>query len=219
MKPATPHPKTGMSQVSEAAVSARETARRSDGRFGASTTPEAADVALDSAPAAPGRMDHHVIIERQYSDDLVIGYATRGDAEAALTDDLFIDGLCEDDCLDAYTSAEVPQHLDEFEVVIPPRADGPGSEEAFEQRFRPHVNEGGSLLEFEDVKGLDEHHVWTVMADGGETDHWYTEPGFHVVNKMGYVTTEVPWNDSTGTYIWFEADEDEYDELRDDYGD
>lgn len=63
----------------------------------------------------------HLVIERQYGPAVVIRYDNRAQAEKALVDDLFVDGLCEEDCLDAYTCAEVPTSLGDVEFVLPPQ--------------------------------------------------------------------------------------------------
>ena len=37
-------------------------------------------------------------------------------------------------------------------------------------------------------------YLWTVLeSDTGRSDAWYITPGFHLVNRVGYVITEVPW--------------------------
>lgn len=60
---------------------------------------------------------HYIVIDRQHSAGLAIQYPNLALAEDALTDSPFIDGLCAEDCLDAYTYPEAPEG---FEVVIPP---------------------------------------------------------------------------------------------------
>ena len=42
------------------------------------------------------------------------------------------------------------------------------------------------------------------MVDSGdESDgNWYAQPGFYVVNKLGYVMTRKPWSDSTPDAIY-----------------
>lgn len=58
----------------------------------------------------------YIIIERQDSQDLAIMYPDQATAEAAM-DSLFIDGLCEEDCLDCYIE-DTP--LVGAEIIIPP---------------------------------------------------------------------------------------------------
>ncbi len=65
-------------------------------------------------------MSHYIVTERQHSADLAIRYSDEATAKRALEHSLFIDGLCEEDCLDAYTIAEV---FDGIEIVIPPEDD------------------------------------------------------------------------------------------------
>lgn len=59
----------------------------------------------------------YLLIERQCGTSLAVRYATTEAAEEAMTDSLFIDALCEEDCLDAWVDDEVPPG---FELVIPP---------------------------------------------------------------------------------------------------
>ena len=63
-------------------------------------------------------MATYIILERQDNPDLAIEYANDSEAYWALTESLFIDGLCEEDCLDCYTTHEAPEG---FEVIIPPK--------------------------------------------------------------------------------------------------
>lgn len=69
----------------------------------------------------------YVVIERQWSDDLAIRYPDRDTAEHALERSLFIDGLCEEDCLDAYVTDTMPwidgYDMTEYEHVTPPDND------------------------------------------------------------------------------------------------
>ena len=41
------------------------------------------------------------------------------------------------------------------------------------------------------TKGLEGYHVWTIVD--GEGNRCYLLNGWHVVNRLGYVFTEVPW--------------------------
>lgn len=65
-----------------------------------------------------------IFIERQYSADVVVGpYPNHAAADYAMIHALIIDGLCEEDCLDAY-------------LVVPPFADG--VEQIFIDPANPH---------------------------------------------------------------------------------
>lgn len=75
--------------------------------------------------------------------------------------------------------------------------------------------------EWEYVKTLDGHNVWTwVSGDGAEI----ILAGFHFVNRMGYYVTEKPWTDENTTVLLSVEiececfDQDKYDE-GDDAGD
>jgi len=70
-----------------------------------------------------------------------------------------------------------------------------------------------SLMSYDQVKGRDPHHVWSVVE--GEDDGWYALPGFHVVNVMGFVVTDRAWTDEEATRlqaVWFEPMESEDEE-------
>lgn len=78
------------------------------------------------------------------------------------------------------------------------------SERDFEDVWGVYVKSSGDLFEFADVQGEPPHHVWTVADSGDDSDgNWYAQPGFHVVNKLGYVMTRRPWSDSTPDAIYF----------------
>jgi len=40
------------------------------------------------------------------------------------------------------------------------------------------------------VNGLNGYHVWTIIDGGGRC---YLSNGWHVVNRLGYMFSEVPW--------------------------
>lgn len=78
------------------------------------------------------------------------------------------------------------------------------SEVAFVEEWGAHAAPSGDLFEFEEVKDLPLNTVWTVVdTDDG---HWIAQPGFHIVNKLGYVVTQKPWSDSEIEAYWFEDD-------------
>jgi hypothetical protein len=78
------------------------------------------------------------------------------------------------------------------------------SERDFEDVWGVYVKSSGDLFEFADVQGEPPRHVWTVVDSGDDSDgNWYAQPGFHVVNKLGYVMTRRPWSDSTPDAIYF----------------
>lgn|GEM_PF-4297747 len=52
--------------------------------------------------------------------------------------------------------------------------------------------------------------VWTVIESGDDADgNWYASPGYHIVNKLGYVLTLKPWDDITQDAIYFLDDMDD----------
>lgn len=78
--------------------------------------------------------------------------------------------------------------VDPIEVPYRTRA---GSWRLFEKRYDPKIKPDDSMLfEWDDVKDLDEEYVWTVVEAEGKM---YAMPGFHMVNRMGYVIGQKPW--------------------------
>lgn len=80
------------------------------------------------------------------------------------------------------------------------------SEEEFEAEFSPYKKDSGDLYDFEDVARLDPELVWTIVESGDdEDDNWYAAPGFHVINKMGYVVSDTPWTEDIVLAVYFDA--------------
>jgi hypothetical protein len=87
-----------------------------------------------------------------------------------------------------------------------------GTEDEFELEFVSiSPPDGESLWEYKDTLKFPREQVWTVVDDGGETESWYAEPGYHIVNVMGYMVTEKPWIDETKSYYWYFDDRDRYE--------
>lgn len=61
-------------------------------------------------------------------------------------------------------------------------------------------NNFGELYENDQVQQADIHTVWTIVE--GEDDVLHALPGFHVVNRVGYILTDKPWNESTEPKIY-----------------
>lgn len=85
------------------------------------------------------------------------------------------------------------------------------SEQDFDAVWGAYLKPSGDFFEFEDVRDQPPDHVWTVVETGDDRDgSWYAQPGFHVVNKIGYVMTKEPWVDSTLDAVYF-LDDFEHD--------
>ncbi len=93
------------------------------------------------------------------------------------------------------------------------------SEDEWDARFGgAKDNSGGSSFfetfgeDFEAVTAADPMTVWTIV-EGDETENQYLLPGFHHVNRIGYVLSEQPitqaeldsgeWNE----VLWVDASE------------
>ena len=77
------------------------------------------------------------------------------------------------------------------------------SEREFENVWGVYLKPSGDLFQFDDIRNQPLEHVWTIVDSGDDSDgNWYAQPGFHVVNKLGYVMTRKPWSDSTPDAIY-----------------
>ena len=67
------------------------------------------------------------------------------------------------------------------------------------------------MFDYDDVKDKPLEHVWTIVDTGAyEDENWYAMPGFHIVNKLGYIMTRRAWTADTSDAIYFlHEDEDD----------
>lgn len=73
----------------------------------------------------------------------------------------------------------------------------------------------GVLFAHDAVRHHPLHHVWTIVESGSnENDNWYALPGFHYVNRMGYVLTQKRWSNGLrdATYFVYNYDFKEDDD-------
>lgn len=77
------------------------------------------------------------------------------------------------------------------------------SEDEFWEGWGVIQKSSGVLFDFMDVKELPLHHVWTIVESGVHGDRLYAMPGFHYVNRVGYVITRVPWRLESRDAIYF----------------
>lgn len=82
--------------------------------------------------------------------------------------------------------------------------------EVFERRFKPVMRGDSCLYEITDddlkhvvqVANSEPYRVWT-MVTGDDGNSWILVPGYHYVNRLGYVITETPWTDAEDkTGLW-----------------
>ena len=65
------------------------------------------------------------------------------------------------------------------------------------------------MFTFHDVKDQPLNNVWSIIESGSDLDgNWYASPGFHVVNRIGYVMTRRPWANDTPDAVYFLDDFD-----------
>ena len=78
------------------------------------------------------------------------------------------------------------------------------SEGDFHETWGAYVRTDGNFFDLDEVKHEPLEHVWTIVESGDASDgSWYATPGFHVVNKMGYVLSRMPWVNETLDAIYF----------------
>jgi hypothetical protein len=78
------------------------------------------------------------------------------------------------------------------------------SEHEFHAHWGIQLSASGDLLTYEDIRGSSVRHVWTIVESGSDDDgNWYAVPGFHYVNRLGYVLTARAWSDGTRDAIYF----------------
>lgn len=83
------------------------------------------------------------------------------------------------------------------------------SEDEFRDDWGVTQKPNGELFEFEDVNTQPINNVWTILESGdGEDGNWYASPGFHIVNRVGYVMTKRPWTNELRDAIYFLDDFD-----------
>jgi len=84
------------------------------------------------------------------------------------------------------------------------------TEAEFEDRYVV-ITKDGEYFEYDDVKDEPANHVWTIVEgdeehkchDGEYRSHLYALPGFHHVNRIGYIKTEQPWESEAIEAIYF----------------
>lgn len=78
------------------------------------------------------------------------------------------------------------------------------SEDDFHEYWGVELSPSGDLWDYDDIKNSDVRHVWTIVESGSDDDgNWYAVPGFHYVNRLGYVLTGRAWEDATRDAIYF----------------
>lgn len=77
-------------------------------------------------------------------------------------------------------------------------------ESTFTSEFRPMPNpvDGGLIWDrAQDTIGLPADQVWTLVE--GDSGLIWALPGYHVVNRIGYVVTEKKWYEPDLEALWY----------------
>jgi hypothetical protein len=90
--------------------------------------------------------------------------------------------------------------------------------EAWDEKYKPQVNHFDGTDKFETygeeldfVRAQDPRCIWTLVD--GDDGNLYIVDGYHLVNRINYFITEVPFEGNfleVPYYIYDEEDEDEY---------
>jgi len=96
----------------------------------------------------------------------------------------------------------------------------------WEEKYRPinHPTEGDGIQYFQPfgedltfLQAISNYHIWTVTE--GDDGNLYLGAGWHIVNRVYYVVTLVPWKESDDEehteLIWAES-EDSDEEVEED---
>jgi hypothetical protein len=79
------------------------------------------------------------------------------------------------------------------------------SEDQFWDVWRVIQKSDGELFDYEEVMKQPLQNVWTIIESGSDKNaNWYAFPGFHIINKIGYVMTEKAWEDASRDAIYFD---------------
>lgn len=80
------------------------------------------------------------------------------------------------------------------------------SEDAFDATYKPiNASDSESIWEYGQTLAHPIQHVWTIVD--ADDDNLYALAGYHVVNRVGYIVTEVPWEHGDEEGVWFAATE------------
>ncbi|KIA72670.1 hypothetical protein ANMWB30_24380 [Arthrobacter sp. MWB30] len=82
-------------------------------------------------------------------------------------------------------------------------------EAEFDTRFTPVPNNEGDVVR-PDHHGYsrDSKHLWTIVEAESAL---YAITGWHLVNRVGYLITEQPWEEETEA-VWYEPGDDDGDD-------
>lgn len=82
------------------------------------------------------------------------------------------------------------------------------SEDEFFKTFEPREFPDGSIIiDFHATRQFPINHIWSIV-EGDATENLYAVPGVRIVNCVGFVICEKPWEDEHVEAVWFEYDED-----------
>ncbi|MEA5456726.1 hypothetical protein SPF06_18540 [Sinomonas sp. JGH33] len=83
-------------------------------------------------------------------------------------------------------------------------------EDEFDSSYRPIPTECGDLVRFgRDMEGFPVDQIWAIVEPGDGS--LYAILGYHFVNVIGYVVTEVPWPNEDIEAEWHVSEGDEED--------
>jgi len=78
------------------------------------------------------------------------------------------------------------------------------SEDDFHEYWGVELSPSDDLWNYDGIRSCGVRHVWTIVESGSDNDgNWYAVPGFHYVNRLGYVLTKRAWEDAARDAIYF----------------
>lgn len=77
----------------------------------------------------------------------------------------------------------------------------------FVEQYAPREKPDGSLVyDYHETRQFPMNHIWT-LVESGEKDNTYAIPGYHMVNRVGYLVTEKQWTDDNIEVLWIDDTE------------
>lgn len=89
------------------------------------------------------------------------------------------------------------------------------SEREFDELWGAIAKLNGELWAYHEIQSLPVSCVWSVYENGSldnddySDNSWYATPGIAPACALGYLVTQIPWNETTNDAIWY-LDSDEF---------
>lgn len=104
---------------------------------------------------------------------------------------------------------EIRKALENLGFTVQERSMATMTEDEFDKRFTVIESAGNGSYHERVPEGVPPERVWTAVD--GDDGGIYLLPGYHIVNKVDYVITEEPWDDTIEEVEWFIPEDEEED--------